>query len=537
MANYVQEQIASTDEMDLLERVIKLNQNRILCRLKSKHAMLKCRNKKAKMEKPKIIPTLAQAVATLDSRAIGGFSSEEVQQPREIGRHMNRLFEKLESFTKVEATSEMGARVLFDIVLASHRLCVSGILQQLLTLGSFEDEQKLSIGRITHKLSRYRTACFFLVQAAVRFSVFRQIKVSVVKKSTSPLSLVEEPPKFVDGVITDLFREDEVESARFRFQHRLRKKKLRHESFCTSVFTMKYVVHAEIQLLFHYELQSCTFPPRVICSGKMACFLCNLFLKEHGKYFVPSTHGRVYEKWILPSSLGGLQGTKASDMLSVVDRFHTALDGILKREILTPSKTIPQPSESHIIHSAIWSEAPEASLLPIQRIDSGYDGEEKDNVAYSLTTIESRLPSDTPLCFETPAGSSSFRSIQSQPSSVEAKSPYIMLTKEKEMSLTLSPSCRVIKVSTPRIHLTFSYQAWEQSLASLSVIKILDEVVGCRLQFTWLDDYKSLDRDSTMIDLDEAAETFQETIDQLAGSCEFCVKKGKDIVSIRTTYS
>ena len=537
LANYVQEEIASTDEMDLLERIIKLNQNRILCRLKSKHAILKCRNKKAKIERPKVIPTVAQAVATVTSRAIGGSSSEELQQASENGREMNRLFEKLESFTKVEAASDMGARVLFDIVLSSHRLCVSRMLPRLLLIARFEDEQKSSICRIIQKLGRYRSACLFLVQAAARFSIFKSIKVSVVKMSPSPLNLVEEPPTFVNGIINGLFSGHEVNSAISRLQSRLGKKKFRYDSFCTSVFTMKYVVHAELQLLFHYELQSCTFPPRVICSGKMACFLCNMFLKEHGRYFIPSTHGRVYEKWILPSSLGGLQGTKARDMLSVVEKFHAALDGVLRREILTPSKTIPQPNESHMIHSAIWSEAPEPSLRSIQRIDSGYDDGEKDIAASSSTTIRSRAQSEAPVDVETAAGSSTVRSIQSQSSSVEAKIPYIMLTKEKETSLALSPSCRVIKVSTPRMHLTFSYQAWEQSLASLSVTEISDEAVGCRLQFTWLKDYKSLGPGPKMIDLDEAAENLQETFDQLAGSCDFCVKKGKDIVSVQTTYS
>jgi hypothetical protein len=38
----------------------------------------------------------------------------------------------------------------------------------------------------------------------------------------------------------------------------------------------------------------------VRCSSKSACYLCNLFFQLHSGFHVPRTHGRLYDKWILP---------------------------------------------------------------------------------------------------------------------------------------------------------------------------------------------------------------------------------------------
>ena len=53
-------------------------------------------------------------------------------------------------------------------------------------------------------------------------------------------------------------------------------------------------------LLFLYELNPGRLRPRVICSSKSACYLCSLFFKLHGRFYVLRTHGRLYHKWTLP---------------------------------------------------------------------------------------------------------------------------------------------------------------------------------------------------------------------------------------------
>ena len=43
-------------------------------------------------------------------------------------------------------------------------------------------------------------------------------------------------------------------------------------------------VHAEIKLLFYYEIYPKNAKPRVICANKSACYLCDLFLRVHGHF-------------------------------------------------------------------------------------------------------------------------------------------------------------------------------------------------------------------------------------------------------------
>jgi hypothetical protein len=58
----------------------------------------------------------------------------------------------------------------------------------------------------------------------------------------------------------------------------------------------KWKVHAEIQILCFYEQRPHHTPPRAVCASKSAYYLCNLFLEIHGRFSVPRTHGRIYDK-------------------------------------------------------------------------------------------------------------------------------------------------------------------------------------------------------------------------------------------------
>lgn len=57
---------------------------------------------------------------------------------------------------------------------------------------------------------------------------------------------------------------------------------------------------AEIQFIFHGELQLDVKFPRVICSSKDACLLCGAFISLHGRTYTPRCHGRLYPGWRLP---------------------------------------------------------------------------------------------------------------------------------------------------------------------------------------------------------------------------------------------
>ncbi|KAK2059324.1 hypothetical protein LY76DRAFT_653434 [Colletotrichum caudatum] len=53
-------------------------------------------------------------------------------------------------------------------------------------------------------------------------------------------------------------------------------------------------VHAEVQLLLHYERVSCVPTPRFIGCSKSACFLCDLLIQRHGRFQISFAHQRIY---------------------------------------------------------------------------------------------------------------------------------------------------------------------------------------------------------------------------------------------------
>lgn len=62
-------------------------------------------------------------------------------------------------------------------------------------------------------------------------------------------------------------------------------------------------IHAEVQIVAHYEgASSEVVLPRVIASSKDACYLCHAFIRLHGRYSIPRSHGRIYTGWRLPAT-------------------------------------------------------------------------------------------------------------------------------------------------------------------------------------------------------------------------------------------
>jgi hypothetical protein len=59
-------------------------------------------------------------------------------------------------------------------------------------------------------------------------------------------------------------------------------------------------VHAEVQMLVHYELKGDPTWPRAIGVSKEACLLCSSFIKSHGLFFVSKAHRQIYPQWTVP---------------------------------------------------------------------------------------------------------------------------------------------------------------------------------------------------------------------------------------------
>jgi hypothetical protein len=121
-------------------------------------------------------------------------------------------------------------------------------------------------------------------------------------------------------------------------------------------------IHAEIQLLYHLELNPSKSPPRIIASSKDACFLCNAFIMMHGKTSTAGTHGRLYPGWKLPS---------IPHLIGLEQRFNAMLAGQIRISIETMlwknKKTVhPDPNESTLLTLPRSSSTLQSSYKPIE---------------------------------------------------------------------------------------------------------------------------------------------------------------------------
>lgn len=113
-------------------------------------------------------------------------------------------------------------------------------------------------------------------------------------------------------------------------------------------------VHATIQLLFFYELHPDLPRPRIICSSRSACYLCNIFFHLHGGFHVPRTHGRLYDKWILPDWLE-VPEERRRDLGVLSTMLKITLDKKVQMALQSKKRQFHYPNGSVLLPSAHWT--------------------------------------------------------------------------------------------------------------------------------------------------------------------------------------
>ena len=212
--------------------------------------------------------------------------------------------------------------------------------------------------RIVEKLGRYASAAVNLYQAARRYSCFSEVQVNIVKLH-APVKPKYDPSERIKGrpAAFSPDKEDLLKLVSYLKGHR--KSNIGEvadvEETLWQTVAADCAVHAEIQLLFYYEVHQPATYPRVICSSKKACFLCNLFFHLHGQFFIPSTHGTLYEKWIVPACINDLKGPRAEAMASVMTSFIKVLKDETRTALSSRHKRLPGVTESAVFQSVIWT--------------------------------------------------------------------------------------------------------------------------------------------------------------------------------------
>jgi hypothetical protein len=89
-------------------------------------------------------------------------------------------------------------------------------------------------------------------------------------------------------------------------------------------------VHAEIQLVLHYEQEPPHRPPRAIGASKSACYLCSSFIQHHGGYLVTHAHNVLYPKWTLPE-VPWMTAEQIQRYRGIITRMQIDMQGILQQ--------------------------------------------------------------------------------------------------------------------------------------------------------------------------------------------------------------
>ena len=345
----------------------------------------------------------------------------------------------------------------------------------LIRSSRLEPSSRTTIALTITKLSRYSSISRFLLQAARKYPVFNRVQISAVYFGAPNLPSIELDSKTAD-LIYNLFDGPQLRKLTSKFYGLSScaiKDHIRQEA------TLAIPVHAEVQLLFYYERNFCNLPPRIVCSSKQACFLCDLFFKIHGRFTIPSAHGRLYEKWALPDAVKSIANANG-DILTTLKRFASAIENALIRETQSTRTSYPNPHESIILQSAVCSQSNQSATSARSSLASQRHIQFEDSISASQNNIMLPISSPIPYAGETATESRidalRSRSEASSAATIRAPSPsdalpeyvispeentsshnlHISLEKGQPVWRKLSSPSHSMQVRTPRINLTIS---------------------------------------------------------------------------------
>ncbi|CAI4220062.1 unnamed protein product [Parascedosporium putredinis] len=119
-------------------------------------------------------------------------------------------------------------------------------------------------------------------------------------------------------------------------------------------------VHAEVQILAYCD-KIAMKNPRVVCSSKKACYLCDQLIQHRGTTFTRHAHNRLYPKWRLPIFDSGDITAQFTETLR-----NVAKDSVEK--MLKTQKRIvyhgPAESVCHTLTLSTTTIAPDPSTTP-----------------------------------------------------------------------------------------------------------------------------------------------------------------------------
>ena len=265
------------------------------------------------------------------------------------------MFERLELHSGEAAGLDSHHNIIMEIVEKAHEITYQVDLGTILRRSptcdpSLAGALPTSLG----KVGRYHSVSCALIDAArsPKYRVFNHIKVEILDPPTISWSFISRQSLSFDQTLQ---RISEV-SVRSEALTRVRQQ---FESRASASCTSPWLVHAEIQLLSFYESNQTIRPPRMLCSSKSSCYLCHLFITTHGRFHVPSTHGTIYDRWMLSE-------WSSSNTVTVISQLNVMIEKRIRYFLNQKKLTFIHPNESVLRVYSPWSSCTTLSQNSIQ---------------------------------------------------------------------------------------------------------------------------------------------------------------------------
>lgn len=305
----------------------------------------------------RIKPKSAQMVARVKSLRAKISSRTKTQEEQTVREKLLRFLDLVLLSVVKNKTPEDLLPVCEQIIEAASGLVVEETLNTFLASSASKDEDLgCRMNDLIIKLAQYRRASHQLVSAARRRQchLFQDIRVDSYQIEVPEDVRSDTALQSASSVLTAFSQTSAAIKLSSRYKGSFNK--------ASSALTRRLnrtraeiKVHAEIKLLFWYELHPEVRRPRVIAANKSCCYLCDLFFRVHGIFQVPSTYGMLQERWILPDWLS-VPDTQLKHLRATLVAFEEALNEQIACNSRVHARN-PDPMQSLVALSVSWSDA------------------------------------------------------------------------------------------------------------------------------------------------------------------------------------
>lgn len=531
---------------ELFRQIVTLDYARILSRLRSRHAE---RTRKT-AGKPGLFALLSRTINDPSINPPGEKIKAEAAKARSHSKRMSETFDKFEATIDDDVAPSLSQDVLIDFLIQAYEFDTRSLQRVLQTSLSIDHNLKTFLPQAVSKLGRYYCIACDLIDAArsSRYTLFRRISIEALEEPGFDTASIKDDLVSFDESLQRVTRSSNqryhesylsgyLSSARTKFQSRIFN--------CAT----PWKIHAEVQLLFFYEQSPDKSRPRIICSSKSACYLCDLFIKIHGKFHIPRTHGRLYDKWILPAwPINESPFNKYT--LSVIKRFNAALEAKILHTLNHKRLPCRHPNESVLPLREPWSSTSTLSRAYIRHStadasDRTYDDVFKDqeeppstSSAFVDTNSSEIASKGNLLTIPMPCSKLNTPTVQHRSEERHASMrPSTLITASQRLSrgewtyYKLTHHCDTFNVETGVVNL---HASWD-----FNIVKATHD--ACWVQVNWLACRTPDSRDNgrlRSIDINTLKSDRDTIVDGgvAFGSTELCLKKGEHIFLIKYTF-